>query len=58
MIIYTAVREAGPGWSTGGIFDQPQVEEHAAFMNRLADEGFLLCAGPLRGPRPDACASS
>jgi uncharacterized protein len=35
--------------AAGGIFDQPAVDEHAAFMNALADEGFVLFAGPLAG---------
>jgi uncharacterized protein YciI len=49
MNAYAVIREAGPGWTDGGIADQPAVAEHAAFMNRLADEGFLLFAGPLAG---------
>jgi len=49
MSAYAVIREAGPGWGEGGVFDQPQVEEHAAFMNGLADEGFVFCAGPLSG---------
>ncbi len=43
------IRQAGPAWKDGGIFEQPAVDEHAAFMNGLADEGFLLFAGPLAG---------
>jgi uncharacterized protein YciI len=46
---FAVVREAGPSWSEGGIFDQPQAADHAAFMNRLGDEGFVLFAGPLAG---------
>lgn len=42
-------REAGPVWTSGGIFNQPAVSEHAAFMNTLADEGFVLFGGPLAG---------
>jgi uncharacterized protein YciI len=44
---FAVLREAGPAWATGGIYDQPAVDEHAAFMNALADSGFLLFAGPL-----------
>jgi uncharacterized protein len=47
--LYAVTREAGPGWEPGGIFDQPAVDEHAAYMNTLADDGFLLFAGPLAG---------
>jgi uncharacterized protein YciI len=49
MSYFAVIREAGPAWTAGGIFDQPGVAEHAAFMNALADEGFLLFAGPLAG---------
>jgi uncharacterized protein YciI len=49
MSLYAVKREAGPGWTDGGSFEQPGVSDHAAFMNALADEGFLLCAGPLAG---------
>jgi uncharacterized protein YciI len=31
----------------GGIAAQPDVADHAAFMNGLADEGLVLLAGPL-----------
>jgi len=46
---FAVVRQAGPGWTAGGIYDQPAVDEHAAFMNALADEGFILFGGPLAG---------
>jgi uncharacterized protein YciI len=49
MSHYAVIREAGPGWTNGGIADQPDVAGHAAFMNGLADEGFVLFAGPLAG---------
>jgi uncharacterized protein YciI len=50
MSVYAIIREAGPGWSDGkGAFDQPGVNDHAAYMDRLATEGFLRCAGPLAG---------
>jgi uncharacterized protein YciI len=47
MSLFVVTREAGSGWADGGIFDQPGVEEHAAFMSHLADEGFVLFGGPL-----------
>jgi uncharacterized protein YciI len=34
---------------SGGIYNQPAVNDHAAFMNALADDGFVLFAGPLAG---------
>jgi uncharacterized protein YciI len=49
MSYFAVIREAGPGWNAGGIFDQPAVEDHAAFMNTLADRAFVLFAGPLAG---------
>lgn len=49
MSLFAVIREAGPGWVRGGIIDQPAVDEHAAFMNAVAAEGFLLFAGPLDG---------
>ena len=49
MSHFAVIREAGPAWETGGIFQQPSVNEHAAFMNALADRRFVLFAGPLAG---------
>jgi uncharacterized protein YciI len=50
MSYFAVIREAGPAWSDGkGAFEQPVVDEHAAFMNVLAEQGFVLFAGPLGG---------
>jgi uncharacterized protein YciI len=49
MSLFAVMREAGPGWAPGGIFEQPAVDEHAAFMNTLAAEGFVRFAGRLAG---------
>ena len=50
MSYFVVIRDAGPGWTEGkGAFEQPGVNDHAAFMNALADEGFVLFAGPLAG---------
>jgi uncharacterized protein YciI len=46
---FAVIREAGPGWSAGGITEQPQVSEHTAFMHSLAKEGLVLFGGPLAG---------
>jgi uncharacterized protein YciI len=46
---FAVVREAGPAWDSGGIFEQPGVNEHATFMNGLADQGVVLVGGPLAG---------
>ncbi len=54
MTLFAVTREAGPGWTEGkGAFEQPAVNEHGAFMNNLADEGFALFAGPLAGSEHD-----
>ena len=49
MSYFAVTREAGPTWKDGGIFDQPAVNEHAAFMNALAEQGVVVCGGPLAG---------
>jgi uncharacterized protein YciI len=49
MSTFVVRREAGPGWSAGGIYEQPAVTEHAAFMNALADRGIVVMGGPLAG---------
>lgn len=50
MSLYAVIREAGPGWTDGkGAFEQPGVNDHGAFMNELAGQGFVLFAGPLAG---------
>jgi uncharacterized protein YciI len=50
MSYFAVIREAGPAWTDGkGISEQPAVSDHTAFMNALADQGFVLCAGPLAG---------
>jgi uncharacterized protein YciI len=49
MSLFVVIREAGQGWTDGGAFDQPQVNDHAAFMNTLVGDGFVHFAGPLAG---------
>jgi uncharacterized protein YciI len=49
MSYFAITRSAGPAWVDGGIAAQSGVGDHAAFMNGLADEGFVLFAGPLAG---------
>lgn len=54
MSLYAVTREAGPAWTDGkGAFEQHAVNDHAAFMNTLADQGFILYAGPLAGSEQD-----
>jgi uncharacterized protein YciI len=50
MSYFVVTRDAGPAWRDGhGAFEQPDVNEHGAFMNALAAEGVVLFAGPLDG---------
>jgi hypothetical protein len=54
MGYFAVTRDAGPGWSDGtAAFQQPDAGEHASFMNELAEEGFVLFAGPLAGSETD-----
>ena len=54
MSLFAVTREAGPSWTNGiGGVDQPAANDHAAFMNNLAHEGFVLLAGPLGGSERD-----
>src|SRR5438046_2464615 len=44
------IRDAAPGWiEAKDAFEQPGVDDHGAFMNQLAVNGFVLFAGPLAG---------
>ena len=50
MSYFAVIRESGPGWTKGqGTMGQPGVGDHAAFMNALADDGFVRFGGPLAG---------
>jgi uncharacterized protein YciI len=49
MTLFAITREAGPGWQDGGAFVQAGANDHVAFMNALAEDGFVLFAGPLAG---------
>ena len=54
MSLFAVTREAGPTWTEGkGAFEQPEVNDHAAFMNGLADDGLVLFAGPVAGTEHD-----
>ena len=50
MSYFAVIRTAGPAWTDGrGTFEQAGVNDHATFMNALAEQGFVLFAGPLAG---------
>ena len=45
---YVAVRAAGPAWdATRGMREQERWDDHAAFMDALAAEGWIVLGGPL-----------
>ena len=42
------IRDAGPAWEpASSTREQKQWTEHAAFMEALADDGFVVLGGPL-----------
>jgi uncharacterized protein YciI len=48
MGVYVVTLEKGPTWDDArGRREQDGWDEHAAFMDRLVDEGFVLLGGPL-----------
>ena len=48
MSYFVVIREAGPRWATDSpIREQDQWREHAAFMEALVDDGFVVLGGPL-----------
>jgi uncharacterized protein YciI len=47
MTTFAVFRVAGAEWVAGlGAREQPLWDEHAAFMDRLFDDGFILLGGP------------
>jgi uncharacterized protein YciI len=51
---FIVIREAGAGWTAGkSAFEQPEAAQHSAFMNALAEGGFVLLGGPLAGSEHD-----
>jgi hypothetical protein len=45
---FVVMREQGPAWDgTRGIRQQQGWDEHAAFMDALVDDGFVVLGGPL-----------
>lgn len=48
--VYAVLREQGDRWDARlPMRQQEQWEAHAAFMDALADEGFVILGGPLWG---------
>src|SRR5918912_1251553 len=47
-MFHVVVRRSGPRWQRGRVLEeQSGWEEHAAFMDRLVEEGFIVLGGPL-----------
>jgi uncharacterized protein YciI len=50
MSRFAVIREPGPAWdATKPLREQDAWPEHAAFMNALDDEGFVVLGGPVGG---------
>ena len=48
MSYFVVIREAGPAWApASSIREQEQWTEHAAFMDALVEDGFVVLGGPL-----------
>jgi len=48
VIYYAVLRERGENWNARlPMRQQEQWEKHAAFMDALADDGFVILGGPL-----------
>jgi uncharacterized protein YciI len=46
--VFVLTRERGPRWDHArGLREQDAWDEHAAFMEALADDGFIFLGGPL-----------
>jgi uncharacterized protein YciI len=47
-MFHVVLRQAGPQWLRGKpMEEQAGWQEHAAFMNALVDEGFIVLGGPV-----------
>ena len=50
--LFVVMRTRGSAWNDGATLEgQPDWAGHAAFMNALAKEGFVVLGGPLEGTR-------
>jgi uncharacterized protein YciI len=48
VLRYVVTREPGPAWDRSRpMREQEGWDDHAAFMDALADEGFIVLGGPL-----------
>lgn len=51
MLFAVRLRRGGPYDFTRDLREQDGWPEHAAFMDKLVDDGFILLGGPLEGER-------
>jgi hypothetical protein len=50
--LFAVTRTRGSRWNYARTLEEQEAwESHAAFMNDLVDDGFVLLGGPLRNPR-------
>ena len=50
MNLYAVIRSRGSTWQSSlGLEEQPGWDAHAAFMDALVSDGFVLLGGPLEG---------
>jgi len=48
MALFAVIREAGPAWDGSRPMREQQAwDDHAAFMDGVADGGFIVLGGPL-----------
>ncbi len=48
--LFALIQSHGPAWDHSKPMEaQPEWRAHAAFMDRLVDEGFIALGGPLEG---------
>jgi uncharacterized protein YciI len=51
-MLFAVMHEHGPAWDGSRTMrEQDAWDEHAAFMDQLADEGFIVLGGPLGDER-------
>ena len=54
LVLFAVIRKGGPAWDASRpLREQDAWDEHAAFIDGLADEGLVLFAGPLGDGRPE-----
>jgi uncharacterized protein YciI len=53
-MLFAMIRKGGPAWDPARpLREQDKWDEHAAFMDDLFDEGFVVMAGPLGDGTPE-----